>query len=589
MVGGLALLFAVGCGGDDDGGRSGRGGSGSGSGSKNGNGSGGAGFDLGEVDPGQGGGVVIENPKTCAEAEQARSYVGCEFWPTVTANPVFVEFDFAVVVANGQEELAEIVVVGPDGFSHEDVVPAGELRTILLPWVDELKGPEFAVPNTNGGRLTTSLAREKGAYKLTSSVPVTAWQFNPLQYRKAKGTGAGQCGARISAALGAEGTECRAASNDASLLLPTTAMTGNYRVAGYSNSKGDENWGSVPSAVAITATRDGTTVNVELSPFCAAEYLGEGDGCVVAGPGIAARSRGEVFSLEMNAGDVVQLLAEYGPWPQVPHADLSGTVINATAPVQVISVNAIAMIPTEIGNADHIEETVLPAEVIGKKYIVAPPTAYGGAPVGHIVRIYGNVDGTKLTYSGTKPPGAPDTIDAGQVVQLPPPPSHHQCPSRDESCYLTEAFVVEADQPFMVASFLLGGDLQVPNYADQYAAPGDPSFSMLVTPEQFRKEYTFLAPADFMENYADILVPDGAEVVLDGAPLAGPREPIADSGWSIVRAPLSGSAGGIHSLSTTDDRGVGLQVLGFGSATSYYYPGGLNLKHISEPPVIVVR
>src|SRR5690606_36040551 len=141
------------------------------------------------------------------------------------------------------------------------------------------------------------------------------------------------------------------------------------------------------------------------------------------------------FSLEMNAGDVVQLLAEYGPWPQVPHADLSGTVINATARVQVISVNAIAMIPTEIGNADHIEETVLPAEVIGKKYIVAPPTAYGGAPVGHIVRIYGNVDGTKLTYSGTKPPGAPDTIDAGQVVQLPPPPSHHQCPSRDESCY----------------------------------------------------------------------------------------------------------------------------------------------------------
>lgn len=582
MVG--VALVAAGCSGDD----AGRGGRGGGDGAGNGSGSGGG--TVIDVDPGEdGSSVVIENPKTCAEAEQARSYVGCEFWPTVTANPVFVEFDFAVVVANGQEEVADVTIAGPSGFQHAEVVPPGELRTILLPWVADLKGPEFSVPNTNGGRLTTSLAQKKGAYQLTASVPITAWQFNPLQYRKAKGTGEGQCGARISAALGAAGTECRAASNDASLLLPTAAMTGNYRVAAYSNSRGDDNWGSVPSAVAITATKDGTTVTVELSPFCAAEYLGEGDGCLVAGPGIQARNRGEVFTLEMNAGDVVQLLAEYGPWPQVPNADLSGTVINATAPVQVISLNAIAMVPTEVGNADHIEETVLPAEVIGKKYIVAPPTAYGGTPVGHIVRIYGNVDGTKLTYAGTKPPGAPDTIDAGQVVQLPPPPASHQCPSMDSTCYLTEAFVVEADQPFMVASFLLGGDLQVPNYADQYAAPGDPSFSMLVTPEQFRKDYTFLAPADFMENYADILVPEGAQVELDGAALAGAREPIADSGWSIVRAPLSGSAGGIHHLSTTDDRGVGLQVLGFGSATSYYYPGGLNLKLISEPPVIVVR
>jgi hypothetical protein len=41
-------------------------------------------------------------------------------------------------------------------------------------------------------------------------------------------------------------------------------------------------------------------------------------------------------------------------------------------------------------------------------------------------------------------------------------------------------------------------------------------------------------------------------------------------------------------ISTTNNNGLGLQVMGFGFATSYYYRGGLNLIHISEPPEIVV-
>ena len=34
---------------------------------------------------------------------------------------------------------------------------------------------------------------------------------------------------------------------------------------------------------------------------------------------------------------------------------------------------------------------------------------------------------------------------------------------------------------------------------------------------------------------------------------------------------------------------VGLQVMGYGWATSYYYPGGLKLDIISEPPDIVIE
>src|SRR5438876_3180988 len=62
--------------------------------------------------PGTGGGIIgtggssggnpsIEEPTTCEQAAANRTYVGCDFWPTIVANPVYVDFDPAVVVANG--------------------------------------------------------------------------------------------------------------------------------------------------------------------------------------------------------------------------------------------------------------------------------------------------------------------------------------------------------------------------------------------------------------------------------------------------------------------------------------------------------
>src|SRR5262245_4454822 len=32
------------------------------------------------------------NPETCADAEMGHTYVGCDFWPTIVANPVWQEF-----------------------------------------------------------------------------------------------------------------------------------------------------------------------------------------------------------------------------------------------------------------------------------------------------------------------------------------------------------------------------------------------------------------------------------------------------------------------------------------------------------------
>ena len=109
---------------------------------------------------------------------------------------------------------------------------------------------------------------------------------------------------------------------------------------------------------------------------------------------------------------------------------------------------------------------------------------------------------------------------------------------------------------------------------------GDPAQSLATAVEQFRTKYVFLAPDDYDVSYVDVVMPDGANVVIDGS-AAGGATPIGN-GYSILRAQLSSGLGGAHLL--ISDKPVGIQVVGYGSYTSYQYPGGLNLTLIAPPP-----
>src|SRR5580658_82281 len=133
--------------------------SGSGSGSGGGSGSssgadassGGSGSSSGGVDSGSGGGSGSSSggqeaglpdggdPVTCAQAAQFHTYVGCDYWPTVTANQVWSIFDYAVVVANAGSTVASVTVTGPMSTNQTTSVNPGELATIYLPWVPALK------------------------------------------------------------------------------------------------------------------------------------------------------------------------------------------------------------------------------------------------------------------------------------------------------------------------------------------------------------------------------------------------------------------------------------------------------------------
>jgi hypothetical protein len=531
--------------------------------------------------------TISGDPQTCDEAAQAHTYVGCDYWPTVVANDVWSIFDFAVVVANAGATTAMVTVTGPPAANETAMtnvtttVPAGQLAKIYLPWVAALKGPDS---DNCGGSMpfTSSVMAAGGAFHLVSSVPVTVYQFNALEY-EGKGGPQGkdwaQCPGNTLCIPPApylpQAIGCYSFSNDASLLLPSTAMTGNYRVIGHGGINlvdpltGTQ--GPSGAYMAITGTQNATTVNVNVSAT----------GQVAAGPNIAATNAGGMLTLTLNAGDVAELLGPGG-------TDLSGSVVQATAPVQVITGHPCYQIPPTTPACDHMEESVFPAETLGKDYVVTRPMGPNGTVVAHQVRFYGNVDDTHLTYNpATPPPGCPTTLNAGQVVECGvggPCPTTNVDPAQTYNCgTITQDFEVTGDQSFAVATFTLGASLVDPTTM----APnqkGDPAQSLAIAVEQYRTKYVFLAPDDYPVSFVDIVTQSGTTITLDGAPVTTVAQAIGTSAYGIARVALGTGQAGAHVL--TASQPVGIQVVGYGSYTSYMYPGGLNLVQIAPPPLL---
>jgi hypothetical protein len=308
---------------------------------------------------------------------------------------------------------------------------------------------------------------------------------------------------------------------------------------------------NIPTILTITATAPGTTAKLQLSASAD----------VIAGTGVSAATAGGTVNLSFtSAGDVVQLVSSPGA-----NADFSGSILQADKPVQVITSVPCIDLPSNVVACDHVEESVLPAETLGKHYVVANPTGATGNPGGQVVRFYGNRDATTLTYVPKVPKGCPTTLTAGQVV---------------DCGVVGESFEVTSDQEFAVMTFLLGASAY-----DDSNGRGDPSETAQVAVEQYREKYVFLAPDDYPVLWGDVVGPADANVVLDGTPVTAKWAKIGSGEFGIFRVDLTKSGnGGAHVL--VADKPVSLQVLGYGDYTSFQYPGGLNLGQIAPPPQI---
>lgn len=487
----------------------------------------------------------------CATAESTRSNIGCEYWAVPLPNVPGLDgrYDFRVVIANPNEAAANVRVFRGATMVTSTTVPPNGLQDVVLPWVDGLS--DGIMPPT-----WNSLGVANGAYRVTSDRPVTVTQFNPFEYDN------GEIVEDIFSPL--FGLPDYSYTNDASLLLPAHSFTGNYIGSSFVplSSANGLNFGKWPGYLAVVGvTPEPTTVSVALSSAIAADSGGR----------FPAASRGQVINFTIQRGEVVVLAAAPPPncvsgrpgYSTAPgfgvcneaEFDLSGSRITANRPIAAFGGHACAYVPYGAEACDHLESQLPPLETWGTNFNSAPMADPSGESI-NVVRVTAAFDDTSVTVTPAQGGVSTIMLGAGQWREF----------------NATSAFQVSATRGAMVTQFLVG------QQASPAAERGDPAMMILPPREQFRRDYTFVAPTSYNagtdgQSYILVIRNPGQSITLDGAPINPTWTAGGDRETGIV--PISG---GTHRMESTDPFGV--LVFGMGINTSYAYPAGLNLEEI---------
>lgn len=487
------------------------------------------------------GGVCV---RPCEAAAASRSYVGCDYWPTVTPN--FVDdptrYRFAVVVANSGSVDAYVRVERGDDLVTTATVTPGGVEEIILPWVPELLGAGAV------GATDNVLVRD-GAYHLTSSQPVSVYQFSPFEDR---------VGERPSY------------SNDASLLLPTSVLGDDYRVVAHAShllAEGvretldpgnPESYPGSPAFFAVVSTEDGTSVTVRARAR------------TQPGPGTEpALVEGDEHAYSLDRGDVLVVLSKLwffeeaecvqneggGGGCTARRTDLTGTAIQSSAPIAVFGGHRCVDLPRDWLFCDHLEEQMLPVSAWGTRAvgvsshpIVAEET--------NVFRVVSASDGNHIET--TAPGLAAFDLDDGEFLDL----------------ELAGGLEVRGTGRLQLVQYETSGQRASVVHGSEPIATGDPAMALVVPVEQQRTDYLFLAPSTFEQSFVLVAAPLDAAPMLDGRAVPA-LTPIEGSGFGWVRVPLGAGA---HRMSGTQPFGITVQ--GVAPACSYMFPGGLDVDEL---------
>lgn len=496
----------------------------------------------------------------CEFNEKFKTNLGCEYWAVDMEQ--FYEsgstYDggrgspFAIVVSNTNDSFtATVTVTNPNGTAKDYSAPPNQATIINLEPL-----------NIEGAGVTNK------AWHLKSNLPIVAFQFNPLE-------------------------NVEVFSNDASLLLPSSSLGKKYIGMSWPHIGYNGDQQDLSSNLVIVAVEEGET-NVTIKSTAR----------LISGGGIPVTSAGGTAQLKMTKGQVANLLAadRYG--------DLSGSLIDSDKKIAVFGGHVCATAPISrcksgrctydpdntscdsddecsVCCCDHLEEQIQPMGALGQEYVISKSQLRGKAP--DMIRVVAAEDGTTITVSpavATIPAlnqGGVYEFETLQNVELTstkpflvgqflesenaPGASHIACLDwlydLCDGSYGCTCIDVDTGAEY-------GSCTDTSDCGDD-AGIGDPSFIVGVPAEQFRKEYVFLVPVKYRDNYISVVAPVGATVTVDGASLSG-WEKLPSGNWQVARRSLNA---GSHAL--TSDEKVGLYVYGWDTYVSYGYPGGMNI------------
>jgi len=490
----------------------------------------------------------------CGQAEVNKSYLGCDYYPTVTMNTqldVTLGFSFAVAVAAPASNSGDATITIEGGgltSPMTQTVAPGSLQTIKLPWVASLKQDYVG-----GAQTEKSILAPNGAYHLTSTLPVTVYQFNALEY---------QVGAEFSY------------TNDASLLLPrhtwadTTGKSSYIVMSRPTMEIGNmlqKMWS--PGLFTVVGSQDGTQVTVKFTANTIAGTSNNPQAFTPGATGTFSLNKGTVLMIAAGHNDSCTGPSDANGYTYCDLAagyDLTGTEITADKPVGVFGGHNCDFIPFNKWACDHLEEQLFPLTAWGKRYV---GTRAVSTTDPNLWRVVSGEQGNLIQFNPpindkiTNTTIGQVTLDKGKWVE-----------------FITDQdFEAQADTVFMMAGFMVGQNYSNLNPGE--GAPGDPAMSLSVPVEQFRKSYTFHAPESYAQNYLTIIAKPGSTVTLNGNPITD-FTAVGSGEWGFNKLTIPG---GNHTITTDGTDGFGIMVYGVGSYTSYMYPGGLDVKEIYVP------
>lgn len=354
---------------------------------------------------------------------------------------------------------------------------------------------------------TGTVLRRLSAIRILAEDPVAAYTLAPMNNR---------------------------ASNDGSVLIPDTALGDTYVVASYEPFT-DPNHpyeDGQPSFFTVVAVEDGTVVR--FTP--PVDTLGT--------TGVPAVEAGAEGQIELDDGDALRIAA-------AADGDLSGTVVEASAPIWVAGGVRCAFVPDGTsGWCDHMQEVMRPTAHWVNDYPAVPSPARSFEP--HIWRVFAGAPGVTVT---TDPPlpGAPVVLDElGDWHEF--------------TVAHGEAVWFHADGPISPMQYLAGRNMS--------GQRGDPSMIQAVAPQSWMQRYVVSTGLRYSQHYLQIVRLEGSEteIFVDGERVEDYR---VSAGLEIADHLV---AEGSHVVESAE--AFGLSSYGYSNGidgtkwTSYAMPGG---------------
>lgn len=489
----------------------------------------------------------------CDAAENNKQSVGCEYYATDmhTQQPTYC---FAAFVANTWNAPVHIeverggVALPAGNFARIPVgsgptltygnydatggLPPGEVAILFLAG-SAGASPNCPAPTAVAGDASLNATGIGDSFRITTDVPVVAYQINPYGGGNVAVTGA-------------------------SLLLPTSAWDTNYiAVNAYQ-------YDIAPPSMNIVAAEDNTQVT--MVPVAA----------VAGGGGLPAGAANTPMSFTLNAGQQAQFSQ---------NAELTGSVIQSDKPIGLMAGNPCMRTPFGVAYCDHGEQMIPPVRALGNEYVGVMYRPRSNEPA--IWRIIGAVDDTQLVWD--PPVGGPSVIQQGEIVELNTGTPFVVTSQDEDHPFMLFSYMSGSTWNQLTVNNDSGDVdfvISVPpqQYMSQYVFFADPTY-----PET---NLVVVRAPDDMGMFREVEL-DCAGTLTGWQPV-GDYEWTRIDLITGTFTPVGNCNTGRHEM--TSDGRFGLWVWGWGTAqtspstqnVSYGYPGGMNVQPINEvviPPI----